>query len=326
MRTPLLVSSLLAACAIGALFTLGIGRLTHGPSPAAGDADAELLSRLEERLRAVEGRLAELASLQAEGSVTMPGEDAPPPVPAEPEAKPQPEASEGEGEVALAARGDPEAPRPTKLERWLASNGMRQDMDDLVASVYMKTRDSRRQKEQEEAEARAREARELSEGPYGKHNYRINSLAKTLDLDERQKEYLHGLYTRYDERRKEVQKELALPDPKNATPADIEQQVRHLAQAHKQLGQELENDVLLGLTGEQQEAYKALPEHERGGGGGMNRFVFAADGGAAVAEWVGAEVRGAFAEPIKAAIIEKAAAQAAEAARAAQAAGGGAKK
>jgi hypothetical protein len=81
-----------------------------------------------------------------------------------------------------------------------------QDFRDYVRKVYLDERDARREREAAEAEARRKEMEELSKGPYGNYNRRVNTLGKQLGMDDRQKQRYHDLLASYHSRHLEMRK------------------------------------------------------------------------------------------------------------------------
>jgi hypothetical protein len=275
MKASLGFAAAFAFGLLGVLTGFGFAHLTRGPSTASASVDADALARLEARLAAAESRVAsvdkleaEIARLRRERSESR--ADAPQSAETAPVA-----AADAPG--AADETSAPSAAVATKLERWLETQGMRQDFEGLVASVYEQSRDKRRQREREEQDARNKEMQELSQGPYGRHNYKVNSLAKKLELDTKQKDYLFNLLTKYDERQREGMSDLRL-DAGNAPPSpeDLQRHIKQFTTVHQQLNQQFENEMLLGLNDAQQEAFKSLPEEERGVNG---KADFAFDGG-----------------------------------------------
>ncbi|HVR73963.1 MAG TPA: Spy/CpxP family protein refolding chaperone [Planctomycetota bacterium] len=272
MRSPVGLPLILSVVLILVIAGAAITHLKRSPEAVATRSDPGEVSRLEARIAHLEENAARIEKLEAEIERLqglergLPSPDAPSPVP---EAKES--ALDGIPlEVAEGSSG--------RLEEWLDSCGMRRDLESFVARVYVESRNARRQEERDEAEAKQREMKELSEGPYGRYNYRVNSLARKLDLDERQKEFLFNLLTKGEERRREARREeKTSQDGVETTPEEMEQRMRQLASLEQQMRHEFDRDFLLSLSREQQEAYNNLPEHERGGEGGV-KFL-SLDGG-----------------------------------------------
>jgi hypothetical protein len=258
MKTTLALPAVFSFGILGVAAGLGVGQLSRDPRSATLTATPSDLARLEERLSQLEDQLADLArlksavdSLQLQKSEVRPAE------------------AVGASESGVAADARPSSDRaedgapPGKLEKWLDSQGMRGEFEGLVSKVYEQARSTRRQREQDEAEERAREIKALSEGPYGKFNYRVNSLAQKLNLDARQKEYLFSLLTKYDEKRREAMSQLQ-PLEGDVTPERMKEHMQHTLRVHTEINQQFDSEVLLGLNSNQQDAYKDLPDGEKG--------------------------------------------------------------
>ena len=293
MRASLAVPTVLSIGILTGVTGFGLARYLREPAAAGSPLDASVLARLDERMATVETRLAELAKLEAEVERLKREEPETPSI-----ARPESSASDAGEESDPDAAGEEPAAPSGKLEQLLEAQGMRQEMEGFVARVYEQSRDARRQREREEAEAREREIRELSEGPYGKFNYRVNSLAKKLELDARQKEYAFNLLTKYEERAREAKNQLLPADGSEAKGEMTEQRMKQYMVLKQELGQQFDNDLLLGLRADQQEAYKDLSPDERGAGGNVR--MIAVDGGVKIFQ-AGAE---AIVEPLQR-VIEK---------------------
>jgi len=228
--------------------------------------------RLEERLSHLEERLSDLARLAADVDLLKIQKSEARPT--EPAMAAGPGASEEQPSVSSVAG---EEARPSKLERWLETQGMRGDFEGLVSKVYEQARSTRRQREQEEADQRAKEMKALSEGPYGKFNYRVNSLAQKLSLDARQKDYLFNLLSKYDEKRQEALSQLG-PLEGDTTPERVKEHMDHAMRVQREFNEQFENELLLGLNAKQQEAFKDLSEQEKGTDGEFVKLISAADG------------------------------------------------
>lgn len=273
MRSPVGLPLILSVVLILVIAGAAITHLKRSPEAVATWSDPGDDSRLEARIAQLEENAARIDKLEAEiGRLHgvergLPSPDAPSP------------ASEARGSAPEGAVLEVVDGSSGRLEEWLDSRGMRKDLESFVAKVYADSRNARRQQERDEAEAKQKEMNELSEGPYGKHNFRVNSLAKKLELDERQKEFLFNLLTKGEERRREARREEKVSrDGVEATPEEMEQRMRQLASLEQQMRHEFDREFLMGLSREQQEAYKSLPEEEHGGASGMR--VLSMDGGA----------------------------------------------
>jgi hypothetical protein len=244
-----------------------------GAPAAAMPPDGAALKRIEERLHRLEKTLGKLADLEQEVARLSTREGLAVTAPLAEAASPGNPADESA--PAGARPADTEVGKAeNKVDRWLEANGMRDDMESYIARVYEQARKVRMNRERDEAQAREREMQELSQGPYGKHNYRVNLLTKRLDLDGRQTDYLYNLLSSYEERAAGLKRELVVPEGTKPTPEQMEQHFQHLAQAGKSLRDGLESDFLSGLNAEQQEAYGELPEDERVGGPAGEKMLY----------------------------------------------------
>jgi hypothetical protein len=277
MRTSIIVSALLSFGLLGVAAGFLASRFTEDARATSGTVTASDLARVEERLAALERGLEAIGSLKDEvEALKSKGQEAPRPGPAEPQA---PEAPLETIAAALPSGSEGE---PSKLEAWLEGQGMRAEFEDLVSRVYHQARTARMAREREEAEERAREMEALSQGPYGKFNYRVNSLSKKLGLDARQEQYLYNLLLKYDERRSQELSQLPKLEGEDLTPDRFKEHAQQTLRIHQELNREFEADLLAGLDPKQKEAYQDLPEHERATGGDALK-VYAFEGGAGVA-------------------------------------------
>ena len=258
MKTSVLLSALLSFGILGLAAGFWVARSTQDARAATGGASD--LSGVEERLAALEKGLEALGDLRSDiDALKRRAESRSEPV-AAPAA---PGAPEEEATVAVLVREEGEVPS-TKLERWLDGQGMRGDFDDLVSKTYEKARTSRLARERAEQEERAKEMEALSQGPYGKYNYRVNSLAKKLGLDTRQETYVYNLLLKYEDLRRQEWEQNAQPEGE-ATPDRLKEHMDRMLKMNQELSQQYENELLAGLNPNQREIYEDLPEHERGG-------------------------------------------------------------
>ena len=149
------------------------------------------------------------------------------------------------------------------------------DLRNWVKQVIEDDRTERQQNDMRRLDEHQKEMQELLEGPYGQYNYRVNSLAKRLGLDESQKARYFALLSeyaaRFDDARKSVNREDAA-------------EYKAYQDRKKAMHDEFEMLVLQNLTLAQAEAYQNLPSFEKtpdpkhmGGGGDM--VVSLGDGG-----------------------------------------------
>lgn len=138
-----------------------------------------------------------------------------------------------------------------------------QELRALIADVYVQERSQRRQREKEAAEQAAREQAALSQGPYGDHNYRVNSLGKRLGLSDYQKSRYHDTLVAHRQRLKDAQVGLNLSD---AASREAWKDRRRVFE------DDFQSTVITLLSPEQAEAYADLGAEEKMGGDGMHRF------------------------------------------------------
>jgi len=272
MKTPYVIACIFSVGIVGLVAGLGAARCAVSGSQS-GRNDAAVLERLEERLGALETRIQELAKLESD--VAKLGSK---PSGLTAELVEEPAEGSVDGDVLIATNESEEVKPQTKLDRWLQTNGMRDDLEQFVAQVYQTARDSRRTKEREEAEARAKEEQAFREGPYGKFNYRVNSLAKRINLDTRQKDYLYNLLKRYDDRRDAQMRDLEPLQKDSATPDQIAAHFQHIEAIQKSMAEEFDGELSRVLTADQQELYAELSSGEKG-----------VDRGPRIVEFFGAE-------------------------------------
>ena len=272
MKTCFVLPAVFSFAILGVAAGFGVSRFSREPRSTPPSATASDMIRLEERLSHLEERLSDLARLAADVDLLKIQKSEARPT--EPAMAAGPGASEEQPSASSVAG---EEARPSKLERWLETQGMRGDFEGLVSKVYEQARSTRRQREQEEADQRAKEMKALSEGPYGKFNYRVNSLAQKLSLDARQKDYLFNLLSKYDEKRQEALSQLG-PVEGDTSPERVKEHMDHAMRVQREFNEQFENELLLGLNAKQQEAFKDLSEQEKGTDGEFVKLISAADG------------------------------------------------
>lgn len=223
------------------------------PGRREGDSSAVLagIGRLNERLDGLEARLeviprleAEIAALRKERSAaSSPGDD-----------------STAE-----------ETSRPRALAELLEKEGAEEILRDFIADVYYKERDQRKKDAKTQADEKRREREELSEGPYGKYNYRVNSLTKKLEMNSRQEQFVYELLQDYDERKKvareEIRSAIDLEKPNRETMQIL---FTRIEESRKDLGNQFETDLAAVLTPTQKEVFQELPSRERRGESGSS--------------------------------------------------------
>ena len=141
-----------------------------------------------------------------------------------------------------------------RIEQIDGEDGLR----NYIAQVYRETRQQRKDDERREAQERQREIEEMHQGPYGEHNYRVNSMAKRLDLNDAQANRYHALIIDYSERIQQ-QRKMEAEDPDQR---EVYRENRRL------LRQEFADTFAADLNDEQAELFAALGDHERRPDGG----------------------------------------------------------
>ena len=206
---------------------------------------------LEERVRSLDERLGRvlerLDGLERNEATFIPA-------PARPEevAAPSDELRNDAEESAPASRDGEEQKLLASVLRGDDSSGG--DLRNWVKQVIEDDRRERQQNDMRRFEEHQKEMEELLEGPYGQYNYRVNSLARRLGLDENQKARYFALLseyaTRFEEARKNVNREDAA-------------EYKAYQDRKKAMHDEFEMLVLQNLTLAQAEAYQNLPSFEK---------------------------------------------------------------
>ena len=275
MKTSVVLSAVLSFGILGLAGGFIAGKFTEDARAVAGSDGGSDLARLEERLAALEKGIEALGDLRSDIAALQRQPESLSELVEQPEPSETP--AEEKPTVALSL-ADEENP-PTKLERWLDGQGMRGEFDELVSRTYEKARTVRLARERAEQEERAREMEALSQGPYGKHNYRVNSLSKKLGLDVRQEQYVHNLLLGLEERRRQAMEQFPKLEGE-FTPDQFKEHRDHVLQVQQELSQQFERDLLAGLDAKQQEIYESMPEHERMAGDNVK--IIAYEGGGMV--------------------------------------------
>lgn len=228
------------------------------------DQDESGMRNLVRQLDSIQGRLDGLAARVEE----LPRQEIPSTTTATPSAGSPAGAGAGERSIDKSS-DDPAASTGERLAALLELKGGEEDVRQYVTGIieddrkYQKTVQRQRQ-----AERRA-----LFKGPYGRHNFQVNSLAGKLDLGDGQKDKYHELLQRYG---KEVKLLHNGPEGRPfwelENPEQIAEHVKNMEQQRRNLGEQLDNEFVQFLEQDQATAYLELPENERGLGGGMEVF------------------------------------------------------
>ena len=117
----------------------------------------------------------------------------------------------------------------------------------------------------------------MQKGPYGKHNYKVNSLAKRLNMTDAQKQSYYNILVDYQGRFQELRKGV---NWREREARETYQQNRNLLQ------QEFEGAVNIWLSPEQQAEYESLSSWQRNAEGAAYMFDVG-EGAAQVTSFVG---------------------------------------
>ena len=230
--------------------------------PAAGDESG--IRELVRRLDSIQARLESLSVTVEE----LPRGEMPstPAVAARAEPPAGAEAGEKPAEKSLAA---PAASTGERLAALLELKGGEEDIRQYVTGIIEDDRNSQKTlQRQRQAERRA-----MFRGPYGRHNFQVNSLAGKLDLGDGQKEKYHELLQHYGKEAELLRKgPEGRPFWELENPEQIAAHVKNMEQQRKNLGERLDNEFVQFLEQDQVRTYLDLPEDERGLGGGMGVF------------------------------------------------------
>jgi hypothetical protein len=181
-----------------------------------------------------------------------------------------PAAARGADAAVAAAEDDPVV---ASLLEGAASERMR----DFVSKVIAEERQTRRDEQARKLKERSQEFEELGKGPYGKHNFKVNSIGKKLGLSDYQKQHYHDLLVDYQERFAGLRKGVDWRDEAARE--------RH-SQGRQTLQDEFDVAFNQVLNAEQAQAYKDLPEFDRSAEGAAQVFVRATVGADGAGETV----------------------------------------
>lgn len=158
---------------------------------------------------------------------------------------------------------------PEALAAALEGEGA-QRLRDFVFDVVREERTARRDEQTQRARQRRQEWKEMQKGPYGKYNYKVNSLAKKLELNGYQKQFYYDLLVGYKDRFTELRKGV---DWKNEEARDSYER------AKSELTDQFSREFVQVLSPPQVEAYDDLSNWEKAPEGGMAlSFQTAGDG------------------------------------------------
>ncbi|MBN1444224.1 MAG: hypothetical protein JXA90_16045 [Planctomycetes bacterium] len=244
-------ASFLTALMVAAVTSILISSLREEPSPP-GDVDVR---RLEDVVAALEQRVADLdhrIDAVAEAASRSRGEIASIRPAAASAATPGADADGASGTSDEAGAGEPEVAIPD----FLASSSPEEieQFRGFVADVIRQDREDQQKSWQENWRKQQQEFEELRKGPYGKFNFRVNSLAKKLELSDQQAQYYYENLAHFDERIQEIRKGV---DWQNA---DSRQEYEDSRRA---LQEEFDARITPALSPEQAQAYRDAPEWER---------------------------------------------------------------
>ena len=251
-----------------------VNETQQAPSTSAESGMRELVQRLD----SIQARLDSLATIVDE----LPRQETSPAVAAGPGGD---ESSAGRGKRKSSTgtpSPDPAASTGERLAALLELKGGEQDVRQYVTGIIEDDREFQKNLQRR----RQTERREMSKGPYGAYNFRVNSLAGKLDLGDGQKDKYHEILKHY---RKEADLLHKGPEGKPfwelGNPEQIAAHVKNMEQQRKNLGEQLDNEFVQFLDQDQARAYLDLPENERGlsdamgGGTGVFHHVEVGDDG-----------------------------------------------
>jgi len=125
---------------------------------------------------------------------------------------------------------------------------------DVVFHLIEEERELQRQKAQEAADRQRKEWQEMNEGPWGNYNFKVNSLAKQLDLDDEQKRYYHDVLVRHADLITQAKSGVDWQDAEARSTFQTRQQ---------ELVRSFHEAVVAGLSVEQAKSYEEIPEWQR---------------------------------------------------------------
>lgn len=156
---------------------------------------------------------------------------------------------------------DPEEPADSgkaRRERELVARFLGgQDPEPLrqfVAEVIDEEQKARLEEQKRQAEERRRQYEELRQGPYGKYNYKVNSMAEKLGMDDSQKQRYYELLTYYREQFQEARKGINRKDRSSWT---------EYQEQREALQNEFDAGVSRILTADQTAVYRDIPAWQK---------------------------------------------------------------
>ncbi|MBI4584525.1 MAG: hypothetical protein HY717_10955 [Planctomycetes bacterium] len=221
------------------------------PTPSAG-AGKDQLQALLEAQRAFEDQLAQLgerlgrleaATAGLESALKSKGAGAN----AQETAGISPDLASSTEEGILAAEEKELLPAVFKSQE---AGGLR----DFVKDVIRQEREEYRRQEKRRDGERQKMIEELSKGPFGKLNLRVNLMANTLDLSEFQKQRYYEILSDYSARYGEIRKGINKEDP---------EAFKIYSERKRQFEEEFDGVVLQTLTPPQAQNYQKIPEFAR---------------------------------------------------------------
>ena len=145
----------------------------------------------------------------------------------------------------------------------------------LVSKLMEEERTARRLANRDSQWKRLREWQEYREGPYGKHNVRVNRMNNTLELDYSQTSYYHTLIADYEQRANALYEDIGGQLTGDGSDLSKLQDVLQEIEAEKRkLDEALDQAFIQTLSSEQASRYMQLPREERGVGpnAGLSRM------------------------------------------------------
>lgn len=212
-----------------------IGTRGDGPRPGGKGIDREAMDLLVTRLESLEQRLGSLDQLerrldQLAGQVAT---------------------------VDASHRTDP-TKRASAEERSEPAKGRRaprddEELRDYIVRVMDDVREEKLAEQRRQAEERRRELIALNDGPYGVHNFKVNTMAKRLELSDRQKEHYYLNLVEYNQ----------LIQRSRENESQDKENRQQYRDERKRIRGEFSQVILSSLTPQQAETFSSLPSHEQ---------------------------------------------------------------
>lgn len=221
---------------------------------ASGVADANRFDSVQDRIAALEGRLDKLAQAFENRTNKL-------------------SALQGElsdlqartAEIAASARQAREMEEVRHSQaRELSVPMSEQQLRLLIAEIISQEHEVREAEKQRLIEERAAARQDLAHGPYGRHNYKVNSMIYALNLSPDQAERYYELVDKYhkieDALRNKVYAEI---DGTAMHPEQMREKIGGFLLQKQDLNRAIERELSAIFDSDQLEVYQNLPSHER---------------------------------------------------------------